>query len=56
MWTRLALPQMMVEASWKGAGGGHESRVGAAAWKLVLPDVFCYNTSFAFNFARLHPF
>lgn len=36
--------------------GGHESRVGAAAWKLVLPNVFRYNTSFAFNFARLHPF
>lgn len=40
----------------EGCRGESKSRVGAAAWKLVLPNIFYYNISLAFNFARLYPF
>lgn len=36
--------------------GGSESRVGTAAWKLALPNIFHYNTLLVYEFASLYPF
>lgn len=54
--TRLALPRMLLEVYQKDAGGGSESRVGTAAWKLALPNIFHYNILLVYEFASLYPF
>lgn len=36
--------------------GGSKSRVGTAAWKLVLPNIFHYNILLVYEFASLYPF
>lgn len=47
---------MLLEVYQKDAGGGSESRVGTAAWKLALPNIFHYNILLVYEFASLYPF